>query len=175
METSNLIDEFNEFVQQIETLHMSTTHLNSRQSCIECPQPPIYQPIAPNFYSAPEPVQHQQHQQQQFHDAAQADHHHHHQNQRQRPHSVKNDDHRGMSSSILDGSCKVQQQQQQLEYGGEAMQHRNDENMTNIKVTVGIDEDLKMILEMDPSIVDLGGTPTASEPKVLGLPPISGG
>lgn len=29
-------------------------------------------------------------------------------------------------------------------------------NLANIKVTVGIDEDLQMILEMDPSIVDLG-------------------
>lgn len=29
-------------------------------------------------------------------------------------------------------------------------------NLSNIKVTVGIDEDLQMILEMDPSIVDLG-------------------
>lgn len=46
--------------------------------------------------------------------------------------------------------------------------------MTSIKVTVGIDEDLKMILEMDPSIVDLGGT-TVEEPKICGLPPITGG
>lgn len=45
----------------------------------------------------------------------------------------------------------------------------------NIQVMVGIDEDLKMILEMDPEIVDLGGLekPTA-EPKVMGLPPLSG-
>lgn len=28
-------------------------------------------------------------------------------------------------------------------------------DLTNLKVTVGIDEDLQMILEMDPSIVDL--------------------
>lgn len=28
-------------------------------------------------------------------------------------------------------------------------------NLSNLKVTVGIDEDLQMILEMDPSIVDL--------------------
>lgn len=46
--------------------------------------------------------------------------------------------------------------------------------MTSIKVTVGIDEDLKMILEMDPSIVDLGGT-AVEEPKIIGLPPITGG
>lgn len=28
-------------------------------------------------------------------------------------------------------------------------------DLSNLKVTVGIDEDLQMILEMDPSIVDL--------------------
>lgn len=59
-------------------------------------------------------------------------------------------------------------------------------NFSNIKVTVGIDEDLQMILEMDPSIVDLGvdvigctpATITQSPcitPKTLGLPPITGG
>lgn len=46
----------------------------------------------------------------------------------------------------------------------------------NIRVTVGIDEDLKMILEMDPEIVDLGDTTyTSASPKILGLPPLSGG
>lgn len=51
----------------------------------------------------------------------------------------------------------------------------NDEKeMKNIKVTVGIDEDLKMILEMDPSIMDLGDG-NLDQPKVLGLPPITGG
>lgn len=59
-------------------------------------------------------------------------------------------------------------------------------NFSNIKVTVGIDEDLQMILEMDPSIVDLGVdvigcTPAAITqspcitPKTFGLPPITGG
>lgn len=57
-------------------------------------------------------------------------------------------------------------------------------NLSNIKVTVGIDEDLQMILEMDPSIVDLGVdiigcTPAAISPchtpKSFGLPPILGG
>lgn len=57
---------------------------------------------------------------------------------------------------------------------------------SDIKVTVGIDEDLKMILEMDPSIVDLGAdiigcTPTSlihpysNDMRKIGLPPISGG
>ncbi|KAH8269813.1 hypothetical protein KR018_012105 [Drosophila ironensis] len=48
---------------------------------------------------------------------------------------------------------------------------------TNIRVTVGIDKDLEMILEMDPSIVDLGdiSLTETTEPRVLGLPPLSGG
>lgn len=54
-------------------------------------------------------------------------------------------------------------------------------NRTNFRFTVGIDDDLQMILEMDPAIVDLGGgsaymLPTAAAaPRTLGLPPISGG
>lgn len=50
-----------------------------------------------------------------------------------------------------------------------------------VKVTVGIDDELRMILEMDPSIVDLGGVQTAQphgdaeQRLVVGLPPISGG
>lgn len=54
----------------------------------------------------------------------------------------------------------------------------SDMSMKSIKVTVGIDEDLKMILEMDPSIVDLGGTPTyvdVDDKKFLRLPPLTGG
>ncbi|XP_016971375.1 uncharacterized protein LOC108038990 isoform X2 [Drosophila rhopaloa] len=48
---------------------------------------------------------------------------------------------------------------------------------TNIRVTVGIDKDLEMILEMDPSIVDLGeiGIAETREPRIVGLPPLSGG
>lgn len=46
----------------------------------------------------------------------------------------------------------------------------NHINLSDIKVTVGIDEDLRMILEMDPSIVDLGAdiigcTPTSLAPS----------
>lgn len=54
----------------------------------------------------------------------------------------------------------------------------SDMSMKSIKVTVGIDEDLKMILEMDPSIVDLGGTPTyvdVDDRKFSRLPPLMGG
>lgn len=60
-------------------------------------------------------------------------------------------------------------------------------NISNIKVTVGIDEDLQMILDLDPSIVDLGVdvigcTPATISPThtpktlgIPGLPPIMGG
>lgn len=51
----------------------------------------------------------------------------------------------------------------------------SDRSLKSIKVTVGIDEDLKMILEMDPSIVDLGGTPTVDDRKFYRLPPITRG
>ncbi|XP_036214289.1 uncharacterized protein Mitf isoform X3 [Bactrocera oleae] len=56
----------------------------------------------------------------------------------------------------------------------------NDDNKQsegNVRVTVGIDKDLEMILEMDPSIVDLGDIAVTEpvEPKVIGLPPSTGG
>ncbi|KAH8316846.1 hypothetical protein KR074_003448, partial [Drosophila pseudoananassae] len=53
----------------------------------------------------------------------------------------------------------------------------DDEVTKNIRVTVGIDRDLEMILEMDPSIVDLGDITLAdtTEPRIVGLPPLSGG
>lgn len=58
-------------------------------------------------------------------------------------------------------------------------QRRHDKKLTQIKVNVGIDEDLKMILEMDPSLMDGTEMEKAVEqsshvvdcPKILGLPP----
>jgi hypothetical protein len=55
----------------------------------------------------------------------------------------------------------------------------NESELTQIQVNVGIDEDLKMILEMDPSLMDGESIEKAVEPrshvvdgpKVLGLPP----
>jgi hypothetical protein len=44
----------------------------------------------------------------------------------------------------------------------------------NVRVMVGIDEDLEMILDMDPTIVDMGVQPDEG-PKICGLPPINGG
>lgn len=57
---------------------------------------------------------------------------------------------------------------------------KRDKEYTQIKVNVGIDEDLKMILEMDPSLMDGAGSmgkavepasQVADAPKVMGLPP----
>lgn len=53
--------------------------------------------------------------------------------------------------------------------------------MRNLRVHFGIDEDLRMILEMDPSIIDLeiqnvqDYSPKSTNTKVIGLPPKSGG
>lgn len=57
---------------------------------------------------------------------------------------------------------------------------KRDKEYTQIQVNVGIDEDLKMILEMDPSLMDGTGSmekavepssQVADTPKVMGLPP----
>lgn len=55
---------------------------------------------------------------------------------------------------------------------------QNKNELTQIQVNVGIDEDLKMILEMDPSLMDDSldkavepSTTVVECPKILGLPP----
>lgn len=57
-------------------------------------------------------------------------------------------------------------------------QNQNDKEFTQIQVNVGIDEDLKMILEMDPSLMDVTLEKAVEQssrvvecPKILGLPP----
>ncbi|XP_055921998.1 putative uncharacterized protein DDB_G0277255 isoform X2 [Eupeodes corollae] len=82
----------------------------------------------------------------------------------------------GPSSSPHDGHIShneriIQQQQQKRD----EQQNQNNQQLTNIRVTVGIDKDLEMILEMDPSIVDLGDVPVIEEPRIIGLPPLTGG
>lgn len=51
--------------------------------------------------------------------------------------------------------------------------------MRNVRVNLGIDEDLRMILDMDPSIIDLGNTNMQEyapvNNAVAGLPPRFGG
>lgn len=55
---------------------------------------------------------------------------------------------------------------------------QKEKELTQIQVNVGIDEDLKMILEMDPSLMDETldkavepSTTVVECPKILGLPP----
>lgn len=58
-----------------------------------------------------------------------------------------------------------------------AIEPSNNPNVTNIRVTVGIDKDLEMILKMDPSIIDLNDIPmtSAADTHLMGLPPLIGG
>jgi hypothetical protein len=63
-------------------------------------------------------------------------------------------------------------------YESRPRRNQKEKELTQIQVNVGIDEDLKMILEMDPSLMDesLDNTvePAATVvecPKILGLPP----
>lgn len=65
---------------------------------------------------------------------------------------------------------------------GKGIAHDSNKPMRNVRVNLGIDEDLQMILEMDPSIIDLGISsnvqdyPSPKEPdKIIGRPPKSGG
>lgn len=59
--------------------------------------------------------------------------------------------------------------------------NRNEGATRNVRVNLGIDEDLRMILEMDPSIIDLGNAslqdygPPNQVDIIRGLPPKSGG
>lgn len=62
--------------------------------------------------------------------------------------------------------------------GATNRQNQNEKELKQIKVNVGIDEDLKMILEMDPSLMDetldkaVGTSSSVVEcPKIIGLPP----
>lgn len=53
---------------------------------------------------------------------------------------------------------------------------RNADKLTQIQVQMGIDDDLKMILEMDPSLMDgmekaMEPSSIVDSPKILGLPP----
>lgn len=57
-------------------------------------------------------------------------------------------------------------------------QGQKEKEFTQIQVNVGIDEDLKMILEMDPSLMDVSlekavdpSSRVVDCPKILGLPP----
>lgn len=89
-----------------------------------------------------------------------------------------------MANNNDEDNCNLESNtgEQSFENAPEAFasrQRRHDKKLTQIKVNVGIDEDLKMILEMDPSLVDGTEMEKAVEtsshvvdcPKILGLPP----
>lgn len=63
-----------------------------------------------------------------------------------------------------------------MNFNGRAKHSRESNEMTQIKINVGIDEDLRMILEMDPSLMDEGVEASSVNnvvecPKVIKLPP----
>lgn len=80
-----------------------------------------------------------------------------------------------MDSVVLEEGTGEDKIRVKKELAKGATRSETKEMKKNIQIMVGIDEDLKMILEMDPEIVDLGGVEkTTAEPKVMGLPPLSG-
>jgi hypothetical protein len=94
---------------------------------------------------------------------------------------------------FYEDNCSLQESANDDQHGCESMESHSqqattdanvrkqkklkDSAFTQIKVNVGIDEDLKMILDMDPSLIDGGILEKAVEPvthkdtKVAGLPP----
>lgn len=59
----------------------------------------------------------------------------------------------GGASNVANAFPDAQREDEMDTSDSDAARCRAD--LSNLKVTVGIDEDLQMILEMDPSIVDL--------------------
>lgn len=80
-----------------------------------------------------------------------------------------------MSAKICDENTNERLDQPSMNFNGRE-NHRESKEMTQIKVNVGIDEDLRMILEMDPSLMDEGVEASSVNnvvecPKVIKLPP----
>lgn len=60
---------------------------------------------------------------------------------------------------ISDSQQQQQQQRQRQQEQQQQQQRRRQEEEKSVRVHIGIDDDLRMILEMDPSIVDRAPTP----------------
>lgn len=60
-------------------------------------------------------------------------------------------------------------------YQEDSCAHSTQKTAGNVRVNVGIDEELRMILELDPDIIDLGSTLTKPVDILSGFPPFSGG
>lgn len=56
-------------------------------------------------------------------------------------------------------------------------QQSTSENVSSVRVNLGLDADVKMILEMDPTIVNIGfdNINDVCNGKISGLPPKTGG
>lgn len=98
--------------------------------------------------------------------------------------NMKSDDNNEDGENLLPGNDSHDQQLPSLNYENTssavaiARQNQKDKEFTQIQVNVGIDEDLKMILEMDPSLMDVTLENAVEQssrvvecPKILGLPP----
>lgn len=91
---------------------------------------------------------------------------------------MKNDDDDDCNQGSIASRC-IQNCENGSTSAGTIRQRRQEKKLTQIKVNVGIDEDLKMILEMDPSLIDETEIEKAVDrtshvvdcPKILGLPP----
>jgi hypothetical protein len=75
-------------------------------------------------------------------------------------------------------ACDHQLPSPNYESASSSRRSQNKNELTQIQINVGIDEDLKMILEMDPSLMDDDldkavepSTTVIEGPKILGLPP----
>lgn len=82
------------------------------------------------------------------------------------------------SGSLLTNDVDDHQLPSPNENASADYRHQSEKELTQIQVNVGIDEDLKMILEMDPSLMDETldkavepSTTVVECPKILGLPP----
>jgi hypothetical protein len=89
---------------------------------------------------------------------------------------VNNDEAGNMMTSKE--TCDHQLPSPGYEGASSSRRSENKNELTQIQINVGIDEDLKMILEMDPSLMDetldkaVEPLTTVVEcPKILGLPP----
>lgn len=172
------LEEFSDVINSIQFLHMSKNDMNvttnSNESSQQVQQQPVnqmnYNSDINNdnifFYEDPQSV---------GSDSQSSDmevNNNHMENDKNLLNNgVDKQDHSDYEKTITNGS----------QFGEYLLTSLRNEELRNIQVNVGIDEDLKMILEMDPSLVDDLDTGLdacaniVDDPKITGLPPITGG
>lgn len=93
---------------------------------------------------------------------------------------IKDDDEYDNDENLLSSATCERHLQTSPSYDNTSLvvTHQREKEFTQIQVNVGIDEDLKMILEMDPSLMDVTiekavepSSQVVDCPKILGLPP----